>query len=91
MYLIHVIRDFRDLCLSRHPTNEAFQCDGVNYRLLPGWINAIRCGIRQRSNPRYIEIRYEDLVSETVHGTTGYWIFINTTGRPGMRWSRLKS
>ena len=65
MYLVHVIRDFRDLCLSRHPTNEAFQCDGVNYRLLPGWINAIRSGIRQRNNPRYIEIRYEDLILDT--------------------------
>lgn len=66
MYLIHVIRDFRDLCLSQHPTNETFQCEGVNYRLLPSWINAIRCGIRQRSNPKYIEIRYEDLISDTV-------------------------
>lgn len=65
MYLVHVIRDFRDLCLSRHPTNQAFQCDGANYALLPGWIKAIRCGLRQRGNPRYIEIRYEDLVSDT--------------------------
>lgn len=76
MYLIHIIRDFRDLCLSQHPTNEIFQSDGVNYGLLTGWINAIRCGIRQRSNPRYIEIRYEDLIFDTVPTLQKLFVFI---------------
>jgi len=76
MYLVHIVRDFRDLCLSQHPTNKTFQCDGVNYHLIPSWINAIRCGLRQRSNPRYIEIRYEDLILDTESTLKNFFEFI---------------
>lgn len=68
---IHVVRDGRDVVCSlrTHPRHKV-----VNGELVPTgivnpineclrrWVNDVSAGLKYRGHPRYIEIRYEDLV-----------------------------
>jgi hypothetical protein len=69
---IHMIRDGRDtICsLRTHPRHKVV--DGKIIKLntwhpiepcLERWINDVRAGLAFRGDPRYVEIRYEDLVA----------------------------
>jgi len=67
---IHVIRDGRDVVLSliqkRH-----YSLVGAIYR----WLISVEAGLRFRGNPRYYEVKYEDLVldtEKTLHGLTDF-------------------
>lgn len=54
---IQVIRDGRDVVLSRHPRNrELFWVEPER------WIKDVRKGLTYRNHPRVLTIRYEDLV-----------------------------
>lgn len=60
--LIHLVRDGRDVVLSRHP--EAPD----QYWVSPDrWLNDVRAGLRLRHHPQVLTIRYEDLVTDLPH------------------------
>ncbi len=57
--LIHIVRDGRDVVLSRHPQNAA------EYWVSPErWLSDVRAGLAFRAHPQVLTIRYEDLVSD---------------------------
>jgi hypothetical protein len=57
--LIHIVRDGRDVVLSRHPKNPA------EYWVSPQrWLSDVRAGLAFRDHPQVLTIRYEDLVSD---------------------------
>jgi hypothetical protein len=60
---IHLVRDGRDVVLSRHPR------DRSQYYVSPKrWVDDVRAGLAVQADPRVVLIRYEDLVQD-VPGT----------------------
>jgi hypothetical protein len=70
---VHIIRDGRDVACSlrnhpRHirigqkyyPTNKSRPIE----ECIEKWVQAVSAGIRHRGDPRYLEVRYEDLVAD---------------------------
>jgi hypothetical protein len=57
---VHVIRDGRDVVLSLARSRK-FDLNIAAMR----WLLAVEAGIRHRGNPRYYELKYEDLVQDT--------------------------
>jgi len=56
---IHMVRDPRDVCTSRHPT------DPNSYWVSPGrWVQDVTAGWKYRKAERVLTLRYEDLVEE---------------------------
>ena len=54
---IHLVRDGRDVVLSRHPKKpEHFWVDPDR------WVNDVRAGVNHRDHPQLTTIRYEDLI-----------------------------
>jgi hypothetical protein len=69
---VHMIRDGRDtICsLRTHPRHKVVNGELVQLNTwhpigpcLERWLNDVRAGLKYRSDPRYIEIRYESLVA----------------------------
>lgn len=72
-YFVHVIRDGRDVAcsLKTHPkwriengqrvANDV--CNPIE-QCIERWVQDVEAGIKWRTHPRYIEIRYEALISE---------------------------
>lgn len=55
---IHIIRDGRDVVLSRHPT------DPSRYWVEPQrWVDDVRAGLRFQSHPKVLSLHYEDLMT----------------------------
>jgi len=55
--LIHIIRDGRDVMLSRHPV------DPNQYWISPErWINDVKAGLKYKDHPKMLTIKYEDLI-----------------------------
>jgi hypothetical protein len=76
---VHVIRDGRDTALSLHMSR--------GYDLISAvirWILSIEAGIRHRGNPRYYEIRYEDLVLDTKNTLRELMDFLEDDYDPSM-------
>ncbi|MCF8345727.1 MAG: sulfotransferase [Bacteroidales bacterium] len=56
--LIHLVRDGRDVILSRHPRGKSA------YWVTPErWINDVSAGLKYKEHPCVLTIRYEDLVT----------------------------
>jgi len=56
---IHIIRDGRDVCLSKHPT------DPSKYWVGPKrWVNDVTAGLGHLNHPNVLTVFYEDLVSD---------------------------
>ncbi len=76
---IHVIRDGRDVVLSLH--------EGRDFAIPPAvfrWLSAVEAGIRFRGNPRYYEVRYEDLILNTEETLKKLMIFLEEDFDPEM-------
>lgn len=55
--LIHIIRDGRDVMLSRHPSAPD------KYWVSPDrWVNDVRAGLEFKDHPQVLTIKYEDLI-----------------------------
>jgi len=55
--MIHIVRDGRDVILSKHPRKES------GYWVDPKrWVEDVTCGLRYKEHPRVLTIKYEDLV-----------------------------
>ena len=55
--LIHLIRDGRDVMLSKHPK------DPNKYWVSPKrWVNDVRAGLEYKDHPNVLTIKYEDLI-----------------------------
>lgn len=59
---VHLVRDGRDVILSRHPKEP----NGL-WVEPERWVNDVREGLRFREHPQVITIHYEDLVREPDH------------------------
>ena len=68
--LIHIIRDGRDVILSKHPTRKE------EYWVEPSrWVRDVNMGLAQKDHPGVHTIRYEDLINEfenTIEGICGF-------------------
>jgi hypothetical protein len=71
--LVHVVRDGRDVVCSMRQHPDRHWVDGVEVRELRAqsveaymhrWVRDTEAGIGMRGDPRYIEIRYEELVED---------------------------
>ena len=55
--LINIVRDGRDVILSKHPTNKS------TYWVDPDrWINEVKIGLNYENHPKVFTVRYEDLI-----------------------------
>jgi hypothetical protein len=67
---VHLVRDGRDVVLSKHPTYPD------EYHVEPErWIRDVREGARFLSDPRVYTLRYEDLIldhDKALRGLCGY-------------------
>jgi protein-tyrosine sulfotransferase len=72
--IIHIVRDGRDVvCSMRHHPDWRWRGGGWEKVLVPRpiesyarrWVEDTGSGMRWRGDPRYVEVRYEDLVSST--------------------------
>ena len=54
--IIHIVRDGRDVVLSRHPIY------GQNYVSIERWINDVKAGLAFEKHPQVLTIKYEALV-----------------------------
>lgn len=70
---IHIVRDGRDVACSlrTHPQRvrigSAYHETNVDRPIdecIATWARAVRAGMKHRADPRYLEVRYEDLVSD---------------------------
>jgi hypothetical protein len=59
---VHMIRDGRDVACS--VIEQSWGPDNVK-DAAERWVRSIECGLRWRGDPRYMEVRYEDLVADT--------------------------
>ena len=90
---IHVIRDGRDVvCSLRHHPRERV-INGKIVRMNPNnpvsksaqrWLNDTMHGLAFRGHPRYMEIRYEDLVRDPEAGFRRVFEFIGEPFEPGV-------
>ena len=56
---IHLVRDGRDVVLSRHPR------DRSRYYVSPQrWVEDVRAGLAVQDDPRVVQVRYEDLTRD---------------------------
>lgn len=55
---IHIIRDGRDVVLSRHPDNNEYLVDPR------WWVSDVKAGLEHASHPNVLTIYYEDLVKQ---------------------------
>ncbi len=71
--LIHVVRDGRDVVCSMRQHPDRRWVDGVEVRELRPqpvdayarrWVRDTQAGIARRGDPRYLEVRYEELVAD---------------------------
>lgn len=71
--LVHVVRDGRDVVCSMRQHPDRRWVDGVEVKELRPqsvdsymrrWVRDTQAGIGRRGDPRYLEVRYEDLVAE---------------------------
>jgi hypothetical protein len=76
---VHVIRDGRDVALSLHNSR---QYD--IYSSVLRWVLSIEAGFTFRDNPRYMEIRYEDIVLDTENSLRKLMDFLEEDFDPGM-------
>jgi hypothetical protein len=56
--IIHLVRDGRDVVLSRHPTEQT----GPYYIAPARWVAEVSAGLRFRDHPQVLTVRYEDLI-----------------------------
>jgi hypothetical protein len=72
--VIHLLRDGRDVVCSlrTHPKYKLVEGKRVETgicrplgRCARRWVHYVRCGLAHRRDPRYLEVRYEELVRET--------------------------
>ena len=57
--IIHIVRDGRDVVLSRHPV------DTARHWISPSrWVEDVSAGLSFEGHPQVLTIRYEDLVKE---------------------------
>lgn len=92
---IHIIRDGRDVAVSGWFHNLRLTPDWTketfgsltNYidRLAPIWVKAMQAGLQfGQSNPnRYLQLRYEDLYSDTPNEVTRILNFLDVDAAPG--------
>lgn len=82
---VHVMRDGRDASASvrHHPLRRLV--DGTWVRVpfsrpfgncVQAWDRLVRAGLRHRGDPRYMEIRYEDLVLQPERTLRGLFVFL---------------
>jgi len=76
---IHVIRDGRDVALSLVEARD-FNTASAVFR----WLSAVEAGIRHRGNPRYYEVKYEDLITDTENTLKKLMDFLDEEYDPGM-------
>jgi len=83
---IHMIRDGRDVScsLKHHPKNKL-----VNGKIVPlntnkpldqcieRWVNDVKLGLKWRTDPRYFEIKYEDLIIASEKSLRKLFVFLN--------------
>lgn len=83
---VHVIRDGRDVScsLKHHPKNKL-----VNGKIVPlntnkpldqcieRWVNDVKLGLNWRMDPRYFEIKYEDLVVSSEQVLRKLFVFLD--------------
>jgi len=83
---IHIIRDGRDVaCSLRHfpkhrvVDGELIKLDTNNPidQCISIWVESVRVGIEWREDPRYMEIKYEDLVSEPRQTMEAVLVFLD--------------
>ncbi|HUW84187.1 MAG TPA: sulfotransferase [Phycisphaerae bacterium] len=66
---IHMVRDGRDVICSMRSQHRRLVAEGFGTELkgfdecLRWWISCVRAGIRWRGDPRYLEVKYEELVT----------------------------
>ncbi len=57
--LMHIVRDGRDVVLSRHPNKPD------DFWVEPDrWVNDVQAGLKWREHPQVLTVRYEDLVED---------------------------
>jgi hypothetical protein len=70
---VHIIRDGRDVACSLRTHPKRVRIAGSYYRTnisrpiehcIDKWVTAVSAGIRHRADPRYLEVRYEDLIDD---------------------------
>jgi hypothetical protein len=76
---IHVIRDGRDVVLSLMEKRNFNPLSAI-FR----WLAAVEAGLRYRGNPRYYEVRYEDLVTDPESTLTDMMGFLDEEFDPDM-------
>ncbi len=76
---VHIIRDGRDVALSLYQGRE-FPMPNAIFR----WLSAVEAGIRFRSNPRYYELKYEDLILDTENSLKRLMEFLEEEYDPEM-------
>lgn len=67
---IHIVRDPRAVCTSRHPENpESYWVDPAR------WVQDVKSGLEHLHHPQVFTLRYEDLIMETekqIRGICGF-------------------
>ena len=76
---VHVIRDGRDTVLSLHE-GRGLAVPAAIFR----WLSAVEAGIRFRGNPRYYELKYEDLILDTENSLRKLMDFLEDDFDPEM-------
>lgn len=69
--LLHIVRDGRDVVLSRHPVREETYWISVER-----WVNDVRAGIAMMGNPLVHTVRYEDLIRDNDRAVRGICEFL---------------
>lgn len=76
---VHVIRDGRDVVCSL-ALRRKFELNSAIIR----WLMSVEAGIRFRGNPRYYELKYEDLVTDTENTLRKLMSFLKDDWDPQM-------
>ncbi|MCP4703484.1 MAG: sulfotransferase [candidate division Zixibacteria bacterium] len=76
---VHVIRDGRDVALSLTQGRD-FVLPSAIFR----WLSAVEAGIRFRGDPRYYELKYEDLILDTENCLKNLMEFLDEEYDPEM-------
>ncbi len=88
---IHMIRDGRDtVCsLRKHPRFRTVRGQSVPTNInnplracIRRWVNDVRTGLQYREDPRYIEVRYEDLVDNADETLRALFRFLDLPWQP---------